>query len=547
MDDNTPRAGLSFNIYIDTISGGNGINTPMANITDGFRRIVKNGSSQDSVWTIHNLDTGKYYWGVQAIDNNFAGSAFAIEDSFVITFKNSISPVDTQYLIPGENGTPLVIYESETIDSRQWRYSTVPGGPYNDIDGATDNSYTPNLSSGDVYYIVCVSTKGSETVTSNEVLIMVSNFEEQTEISFRGVQNGTTAWGDYDNDGDLDILLTGYGSLYGQTIIYKNNGNIFTEQTSLTFIEDIRDGIADWGDYDNDGYLDIILAGQDNTGNSTTKIYKNYGNNTFTEQTGISLTGIKNGMAVWGDYNNDGYLDILIVGQDESNNFVSKIYKNNGNNTFTEQTGINLKGVFQGSVEWGDYNNDEFLDVLLTGNSNAGAISKLYKNNGDNTFTEQTNVLLEDVRYSSATWGDYNNDGYLDILLAGRNNSHEDTSKIYKNNGNGTFTEQTNISLIGLSFGSANWGDYNNDGYLDILLTGYNNSDRITKIYKNNGDNTFSEIDKLANVALSTAGWGDYDNDGDLDIILTGLKDDKTQVTLLYKNKFPIANTNPEN
>jgi len=143
---------------------------------------------------------------------------------------------------------------------------------------------------------------------------------------------------------------------------------------------------------------------------------------TFTEQTGISLTGISHSSVAWGDYNNDGYLDGLITGLDSSNTPVSKIYKNNGDNTFTEQTNIKLTGVLYSSVAWRDYNNDGYLDILLTGYTSYyqnSRITKIYRNNGNNTFTEQTDIPLTNINFGSVAWGDYDNDGYLDILLAG--------------------------------------------------------------------------------------------------------------------------------
>ena len=98
---------------------------------------------------------------------------------------------------------------------------------------------------------------------------------------------------------------------------------------------------------------------------------------------------------------------------------ISKIYRNNGDNTFTEQTSIALTGVSISSVAWGDYDNDGDLDILLTGSTDSGNISKIYRNNGDNTFTEQTSIALTGVDNSSVAWGDYDNDGDLDILLTG--------------------------------------------------------------------------------------------------------------------------------
>ena len=376
-------------------------------------------------------------------------------------------------------------------------------------------------------------------------------FTEQTGIYLSAVEGSSVDWGDYNNDGYLDILLTGNNGSSPVTKIYKNNGDgTFSLQTTISLTGVYNSSVA-WGDYNNDGYLDILLTGQTILGgsgsNCVSKIYKNNKDGTFTEQTAISLTGVQVGSVAWGDYNNDGYLDILLTGY--MNNYlpsviISKIYKNNGDGTFTEQTGINLAGVYNSSVAWGDYNNDGYLDILLTGNTGSSNVSKIYKNNGDGNFTEQTGINLTGVSNGKVAWGDYNNDGYLDIILTG-NTGSSNVSKIYKNNGDGTFTEQTSISLTGIEYSSVAWGDYNNDGFLDILLTGYTGSSNISKIYKNNGDGAFTEQSgiSLTGVEYSSVAWGDYNNDGYLDILLTGLG--SSFISKIYKNTFTVSNNSP--
>jgi hypothetical protein len=348
----------------------------------------------------------------------------------------------------------------------------------------------------------------------------------------------------------LDVLLTGTTNGVGSgaiSKIYKNNGDgTFTEQTGI-LLTGMYYSAAAWGDYNNDGYLDILLAGYSPSG-YITKIYKNNGNGAFTELTGVSLTGVGSGSVSWGDYNNDGYLDIILAGYSSVLGNVTQIYKNNGDETFTEQTGISLTGESSGSVAWGDYDNDGHLDILLTGYTGSAYISKVYKNNGDGTFAEQTGISLTNVRYSSVAWGDYDNDGFLDILLTGYNSLNIPISKIYKNNGDGTFTEQTGVLLTGVWQSSVAWGDYNNDGYEDILLSGYTSTnDYISKIYKNNGDGTFTEQSgiSLRGVRYGSVAWGDYNNDGKLDALLTGF-DGVNYTSKIYKNVGTyVANTAP--
>ena len=248
--------------------------------------------------------------------------------------------------------------DTETATSWQWKYSYYSGGPYdNEISGATESSYVPNFFNSGINYIVCASTKNGETVVSNEVKIKVSYFTEQTDITLPEISYGSTQWGDYDNDGDLDILLAGQSSSVYITKIYKNNGsNTFEEQTGIT-IEAVGQCSVNWWDYNNDGYLDVLLTGRNNAGDNISKIYKNIGGISFSEQTDISLAS-SDGNITWGDYDNDGDLDILMA---------SRIYKNNGDNNFVEQTHIDLYEVTNGSVAWIDYDNDGDLDISLSG------------------------------------------------------------------------------------------------------------------------------------------------------------------------------------
>ncbi len=536
IDNMTPDSALCYNLYIDTISKGVGINSPMANVADGCRLIARFGNIQDTIWTIHNLDTGKYYWSVQAIDRNLAGSDFHKEDSFMVSFTASISPLDNQVLWPAQNGTQLKVNETELADSRQWKYSLFPGGPYsNDITDSIETTYIPNFPLGS-YYVVCVSTLSGISVTSNEVKIEVLHFSEQTEIDLKGVSKSSVSWGDYDNDNDLDILLTGsYNSL-----IYKNKGdNTFKEQTSIS-LTGINDGSAAWGDYNNDGNLDILLAGIDGTGSCISKIYKNNGDSTFAEQTDFLLIGLNESSVAWSDFNRDGHLDCILAGKDQNGEAYTKIYWNLNNNFI--DAGIYLKGGQ--TLDIADYNKDNYPDILISGEDiNSISHTTIYKNNGNNTFTEQVNIDLIDLAYSCAVWGDYNYDGNLDILLTGNG-----IPKIYKNNSDNSFTEQTDIILANASAGSADWGDYDNDGDLDILLTG----SYLSKIYKNNapdssGYNEQTDI-AIAGIQYSSAAWGDYNNDGNLDFIIAGsAKIPVSQsVSKIYKRIFPVNSLRPD-
>ncbi len=155
--------------------------------------------------------------------------------------------------------------------------------------------------------------------------------------------------------------------------------------------------------------------------------------------------------------------------------------------TFTDIE-AGLPGVVAGSVAWGDYDNDGDLDILLTGYAGStgyggsGCVSRVYRNN-NGTFTD-IDAGLQGVFNSSVAWGDYDNDGDLDILLAGRDGSAL-VSRVYRND-NGTFTD-IDAGLPGVEEASVAWGDYDNDGDLDILLTGHNGSALVSRVYRNDG------------------------------------------------------------
>jgi hypothetical protein len=377
------------------------------------------------------------------------------------------------------------------------------------------------------------------------LVIPLSLTAQFTDInaSLEGIycQGNATSFGDFDNDGDLDILLTGYTGTTFITRIYRNDGNGIFIVINAGLIG-VSGGSVVWGDYDNDGDLDILLTGSynDGTDHYISKIYRNDGNNVFIE-INAGLTGVESGSAAWGDYDNDGDLDILITGY-TGNTSISRIYRNNGNGTFTDMS-IGLIGVSAGSTVWGDYDNDGDLDILLTGYYNDGTyhyVSKIYRNDSNGIFTD-INAALTPVIQSSAIWGDYDNDGDLDILIAGVSETGK-ISRVYRNDNN-IFTN-INANLTGVINSSVAWGDYNNDGYLDILLAGYNGTLYVTRLYNNDGNGSFSETSIDLPGISGTVVLADYDNDTDLDILLTG-QSEGGPISKIYRNDYNIVNTNP--
>ncbi len=374
-----------------------------------------------------------------------------------------------------------------------------------------------------------------------------------------GVFFSNVAWGDYDNDGDLDILLSGWTGSKGITHIYDNQGGgTFVENiTASNVLTGVSWSSVTWGDYDNDGDLDILLSGYDDS-NPSTHIYDNQGGGAFAENITASnvLTGVTSSSVAWGDYDNDGDLDILLSGCTASicSKRIAHIYDNQGGGSFAENiTASNvLTGVSNGSVAWGDYDNDGDLDILLSGYDGSKRIAHIYDNQGGVALAENITAsnVLTGVTSSSVAWGDYDNDGDLDILLSGYNDSNP-SAHIYDNQGGGEFAENITASnvLTGVVYSSVAWGDYDNDGDLDILLSGLdNNLNIITHIYDNQGGGEFAEniaaSNVLTGVHYSSVAWGDYDNDGDLDILLSGSGGFKS-IASVFRNNTSPANRPP--
>jgi len=375
------------------------------------------------------------------------------------------------------------------------------------------------------------------------ISLVAQSFTEQTGIALTGVFWGSVAWGDYDNDGDLDLLVCGTNSLGSQiSQVFRNEGsNVFSLQSGIN-LAGIAEGTGAWGDYDNDGDLDILLVGYNYVG---TYIYRNDGSNTFTEISGLDLPLVSSSTAKWGDYDNDGDLDILMAGRSFEEGFLARVYQNRGNDDFVEQEGIPLAGVKQCGVDWGDYNNDGLLDILLCGTTSEypdyDAITKIYTNNGDNTFTDQTAFNLTGTNWGRCVWGDYDNDGDLDFITTGYPDGTGASTRIYRNDGGLAFSYQSQYSLTGMSNSDVEWGDFDNDGDLDILMAGAG----YARLYQNTGDDFVSVVDSdLPGLYNADVAWGDYDNDSDLDFVLSG-DHDGTRITRIFRNNATGSNTVP--
>ncbi|MFM9948713.1 MAG: FG-GAP-like repeat-containing protein [Saprospiraceae bacterium] len=346
-------------------------------------------------------------------------------------------------------------------------------------------------------------------------------------------------WVDIDNDNDLDLFITNGPEAGQNNFLYKNNGTGgFSPVTSDPITQDGKpsDG-ATWGDCDNDGDLDCFVVNWYGVNNLW---YKNKGDGSF-EQVLVGNLVTNGGFsetASWGDYDNDGWLDLYVT--NSAGDLKNFLYRNLQDGTFQKVSmGNPATDAFASrSVNWTDFNGDGKLDLFVS-NENSQH-ENLYRNNGDGTFTKLTTGPLVSAGGStmSSSWGDYDNDGDQDVYLA----NAPGNEGLYRYEGNETFLKITTgpaVTSGGSSFG-CQWADVDNDADLDLFVTNAFLSGPLKNfLFLNNGDGTFTK--NLTEIPSIDEGWsygcafGDWDCDGDLDLgVATCLDADQTDY--LYEN-----------
>ncbi len=359
------------------------------------------------------------------------------------------------------------------------------------------------------------------------LLFPINNYSQTFELETQGAivndggWNYGCAWGDYDNDGNEDLFVVNNQSGSNNNFLYRNLGDGTFEKIITGVI--VNDGGSSygcsWGDYDNDGNLDLFVCNY----NENNFLYHNNGDGTFTKITTGSIVtdGGSSTCPAWGDYDNDGFLDLYVCNRTSAN----FLYHNNGDGTFTRITtgSIATENKNSSACAWGDYDNDGYLDLYV---ANSGPdYNSLFHNNGDGTFTKITgDPCVSDLEhFNSVTWGDYDNDGYLDILTVPGVLTYTNFNVyLYHNNGDGTFTRVTNVPHAGINTaGGSGMIDVDNDGDLDIFVSAYDGNNLLLL---NDGTGNFTQVTTGTIVTNGNYNegdsWADFDNDGDLDLFI---------------------------
>ncbi len=379
-----------------------------------------------------------------------------------------------------------------------------------------------------------------------------------TAAGFYGLNSSWgSAWADMDNDGDLDVITIGHVQSITDSIsqIWRNNGDeTFTDVTvEVGYWHDNGDahGVV-WGDFDNDGDQDFYMV------KGSTKIYpehehdlmRNNGDGTFTNiaaEAGVLGIGHRGRGAYAVDFDIDGDLELFFAAFDRTlYDKGNMLFRNDGNMTFVDvapQAGIARDNDDNRTASWADYNNDGYPDLLVM------YPCTLYANQGDGTFQDTTAAagILSTVDCSSSAWADYNDDGLLDIYITSGFDGTTPQSTagfLYRNNGDGTFSDVT------LASGTSNphdargviWGDYDNDGLKDLYIINSTYVD-ANRLLKNNGNGTFTDVTTDAGaggevdigVAID-ATFVDFNDDGALDLFVTNGRGNLVGEYLLLKN-----------
>lgn len=375
-------------------------------------------------------------------------------------------------------------------------------------------------------------------------------FKEEAALVGLDETCGTTYLGngvsfvDYNDDGWDDVTIT---TGAGQPLrFFKNTNGIFTEEF-LSFPDtNFQSKQINWVDFDNDGDKDVFLT-SDIQGN---RLYENTGDLNFedvTSQSGLPLDNLMTYGATWGDINNDSYLDLFISNRDGSQIITNKLYLNNGNSTFTDITisaGVD-DSELSFCAAFFDYNNDGFQDLYIS-NDKIQTENILYENNGDETFTDVSQLSETNITFDAMTTtiGDYNNDGWFDIYVT----NSPPGNALLRNNGDGTFIDVADVT--GTGFYSLGWGavflDADNDTDLDLYVSGSLDGSvsglLSAAFYEQSAPETFVIPDASFDDDLGSSyanAIGDINNDGFPEIIVTN---DLDEDLYLWHNQTENSN-----
>ena len=372
----------------------------------------------------------------------------------------------------------------------------------------------------------------------------LGNFTEPIDMLFEHESVGLPAFLDVDGDNDNDLIIVGSAS---QLYLNDGQGN-FIEAINSPFYN-ITNGSMAFSDVDNDNDNDVLITGLDGSSNLIAKLYLNDGQGNFVETLNNPFQGVAYGRIVFADVDGDGDQDVLISGSafgPSSND--SKLYLNDGQGNFIEKENTPFLGAEENAVGFSDVDGDGDVDVIITGR---GILTKMFLNDGQGNFTENPNTQFPRFTNGSVSFSDVDNDNDEDLILSGSlGNSSNTSTKLYTNDGQGNFTEILDTPFIGIDRGSIVFSDIDGDNDDDVILTGQLKDDlfedRVSKIYINDGQGVFTELNypPFFGVLLGSVAFADVDGDSDNDLMVTGTNGDNLNFISIAKLYLNDGNAN---